>query len=108
MLKTLATLLLVAAPLSGAAVANPVDNSAYARTIVHFETIVQTAPGDSAAWLNLGMAYRALGRTSAANAAFGHVLALDNATLQDRFGSDVWSHTLARQAMSNDAQITLR
>ena len=108
MFKSIAACLLVAAPLSGAAVADPVDNSAYVRTVAHFETAVRTGPNDSAAWLNLGMAYRALGQTSAANAAFTRVLALDNVTLQDRFGSDVWSHTLARQAMSTDTQVTLR
>ncbi len=112
MFKYLATPLLVAASLSGVAVANPVDKSStsmkYERTVSVFEQAVKRAPGDETAWLNLGMAYRELGRTADAHAAFAKVLVLENATLQDRFGNDVWSHQLARTALAKMPQIASR
>ncbi len=98
--------------LSTPALAQPVDisvmGSRYSATIAYYEPIVARSPKDAEAWLNLGMAYRALGRYAEARAALDHVVALDNATLQNRFDDDVWSHSLARNGLATMAQSASR
>ncbi|MBY0521311.1 MAG: tetratricopeptide repeat protein [Sphingomonas sp.] len=99
--------LLVATPLSVPAVAHPTtpaaasDVRALNYTISYFQAALKRDNRDQEAWLNLGMAYRKLDRTADATTALRHVLALDNIVLQDRNGDDVWSHTLASQALAD-------
>ena len=96
----LAAGLLATAMFSAPAIANATA-AQYERTVAVLEPIVTQSPDDVEAQLNLGMAYRALGRQAEARTALNAVMRLDNETLQNRYGSDVWSHSLAREALAN-------
>ncbi len=95
----LAAALLATATLSAPAAAG-VTAAQYERTIAVLEPMVAQSPNDAEAQLNLGMAYHALGREAEARTALHAVMRLDNETLQNRYGSDVWSHSLAREALA--------
>lgn len=72
-----------------------------AQLVAGWEQTLARSPNDIEALVNLGMAYRALGREGDARAMLTRVVALDNTVLQDRVGTDVWSRSLARDALRN-------
>ena len=115
MIRIVAFSLLVAAPLSTAAVANPVDNSARASYAVvqtdslsQLEAVAARSPRDGAAFSDLAAAYLRAGRTADAHNAYRKVLALDNVTLTTRTGNDIWSHDVARYMLADNQRITSR
>lgn len=95
--------------------AQPVDNAAmtitgdrFAPQVSALEARVSSAPNDETAWLNLGILYSHQGRASDATAALQHVLALDNAVVQNQFGDDVWTHGWAKSVYPRTTALTLR
>lgn len=107
MTKTLVISSLVAALLSGAAVANPVDNYAandvtsgrYAAAIVTLESKMRENPRDESTLLNLALAYRKANRKAEATALYEQVLALDNYALNTTRGTPMWSHDVALRGL---------
>ncbi len=107
MLKSLATALLVATPLSTAAVANPVDNYAakavssgdYASAITTLEAQMRENPNDESTLLNLALAYRKAKRIAEAQALYERVLTLDNYALNTTRGVPMWSHDVALRGL---------
>ena len=106
--KLLATCLLVSAPLSPLAAANPVDNYAepqiaaaqYASAIARLEAQKRADPMDESTLLNLALAYRHSGRMAEAAKLYRRVLQLENAQLNTTIGKPMWSHDVARAALT--------
>ena len=104
----------VVMPMS-AAIAQPVDNSILTVTgertdtaLTAYQARVASAPGDEMAWLNIAILQAHAGRANEAQQAIAHVMALDNAVVQNQFGDDVWSHNWAQNVAPRVTQISLR
>ena len=108
--------LLVAAPLSVSAVANPVDNYAtgalsaarYDVAIVRLEAVVAEDRSDPSALLNLALAYAHVGRNSESRALYARVLRHDDAVLDTVAGEPVFAHRVARAGLSRPLALTAR
>jgi len=100
--------LIVLAPVSTSALAQPVDNYAvtaiadarYASAVARLEAKVKSMPNDETAWINLAIAYRHTGRSDDAVAAYTRVLKLDNVELDTATGQPMWSHDVARAGLA--------
>jgi cellulose synthase operon protein C len=116
MIKLLVTSLLVAAPLSIAAAAEPVDNYAakavvagdYRAAITTLEGAMRANPTDESTLLNLALAYRKAGRTAEAQALYERVLTLDNYALNTTRGVPMWSHDVALKALGRPTGLASR
>lgn len=115
-MKKLVISLLVAAPLSTAAVANPVDNyGAHAIQASDFTTAetrlsawLERAPMDRSALINLAHVYRETGRARDANLLYTRVLHRPDVQLETTAGTPVWSHDVARAGLSGTVSLALR
>ena len=116
MRKTLVIGLLALAPLSAPAMADPVDNYAapaiiggrYMNAVTRLEAQVRRAPGDESALLNLGIAYRHMGREADARAALARVLTLPDVELDTVNGIAIMAHDAARRALATNLRFTAR
>lgn len=117
MVKYVVISLLVAAPLSIAAAASPVDNyaqqkivlSQYANAARALEAQTHADPFDESALLNLAYVYRRTGREAEAVRLYRRVLQLENAELNTTSGKPSWSHDVARAALAAPSTtITMR
>ena len=116
MIKKIAICLLVAAPLSAPAVAAPVDGQAMTQrataqnavSIKNLETTTRLSPSDGGSYIELAAAYLRAGRTADAMRAFHRALVLDNEMMDTGNGNSVWSHEIARQALSHEVTLTAR
>jgi Flp pilus assembly protein TadD len=116
MTKYLVIALLVAAPLSIAAAADPVDNYAvnditkarYASAIEQLERDYARRPSDESILLNLALAYRHAGRQAEAETLYRKVLAMQDYELDTIGGKPVWAHDVARRALGQKVELTAR
>ena len=116
MLKKIALGLLVAAPLSAPAAANPVAGQSAAMTaqadnavmLKGLETAARMSPSDGGAAIELANAYMRAGRTVDAMAHYRRALQLDDVMMQTRLGDDIWAHEIARKALAADVRMTAR
>ena len=114
--KKLLISLLVAAPLSTAAVANPVDNyGANAIRVADFATAesvlnrrLDRAPADHSALINLAYVYQHTARSREANALYARVLNRADVRLRSAAGTPVSSHDVARAGLSGNISIAMR
>ena len=114
--KILSCCLLVAAPLSVAAVANPVDNYAataltearYDAAVARLEAVVAEDRSDPSALLNLALAYAHVGRHAEARGLYARVLRHDDAVLDTVSGDPVYAHRVARAGMTRPVTLTSR
>lgn len=86
------------------ALSQPVDNS----SVEALQRVASRSPSDAAAQYELAVGYFKAGQTADARTAFRHVLSMDNVTLTTPKGEDVWSHQLARRALSSDVLVAAR
>lgn len=108
--------LLVAAPLSTAAVANPVDNygaaaiqtADFATAETQLSAWLQRAPMDRSALINLAHVYRETGRAHEANLLYTRVLHRSDVQLETTAGTPVWSHDVARAGLGGTVSIAMR
>ncbi|MFT6571044.1 MAG: cytochrome c-type biogenesis protein CcmH/NrfG [Sphingomonas echinoides] len=110
MTKMIALSLLVLAPLSAPAVANPTaatpSASAAAQNadaITTLETRVRLNPDDGGRHIELAAAYLRSGRTAEALTAFRRARALDNEMLETPTGDAIWSHQIADRVLARAA-----
>lgn len=115
-MKKLLISLLVAAPLSTAAVANPVDNYAadaiqaadFATAEARLNARLQRVPMDRSALINLAHVYRETGRAREANQLYTRVLNRTDVQLETTAGTPVWSRDVARAGLSGTVSIAMR
>ena len=79
-----------------------------ARTIRVLEDETRRAPRDGGAAIELAAAYQRAGRTADADTAFRRALTLDNAMLETPTGDAIWSHAVARRALTHDTALASR
>lgn len=79
-----------------------------AGTVRSHEAAVRLEPRDSGAQIELAAAYQRAGRLVDARAALRQALALDNVMLETPSGDAVWSHAVARRALSGEVALTSR
>ena len=117
MTKTYLIPLLVAASLSGAAVANPVDNyyaardivqARYASAISQLESQYARDPSDESVLLNLALAYRHAGRETDAQHLYRKVLTMTDYELDSAGGKPIWAHDLARRSLATTIVLSAR
>ncbi len=116
MIKYLIIPLLVAAPLSVAAAADPVDNYAahdigkarYALAITQLERDYARRPTDESILLNLALAYRHAGRQAEAVVLYRRVLAMQDYELDTVSGKPMWAHDVARRALGERVVLSAR
>jgi tetratricopeptide (TPR) repeat protein len=116
MKKALVTLLLVAAPLSPLAAADPVDNYAakavsagqYRAAIAKLEADLRNDPNDESTLLNLALAYRKTGQHARAVALYERVLKLQNYALDTTRGTPIWSHDVALRGLGRPTGLAAR
>lgn len=115
-MKKLVISLLVAAPLSTAAVANPVDN--YGATAIQsadlataearLNAYLRKAPADQPALLNLAHIYRQTARAHQANTLYQRVLNRSDVLLTTTQGTATSSHAVARAGLTETASFAMR
>jgi cytochrome c-type biogenesis protein CcmH/NrfG len=110
MFKTVMLSLLVAAPLAAApAAANPSDKATAQNAAVStLENYTRVAPSDGGAFIELAQAYTRANRPVEATAAYRRALELDNVMMVTSTGDSVWSHQIARAALSRVQEVTAR
>jgi Flp pilus assembly protein TadD len=116
MIKYLVIPLLVVAPLSNAAAADPVDNYAanditkarYALAITQLERDYARRSGDESILLNLALAYRQSGRSTEAATLYRKVLSMQDYELDTTSGKPAWAHDVARRALGEKVILTAR
>jgi Flp pilus assembly protein TadD len=116
MIKYLVISLLVVAPLSVVAAADPVDNygvndiqkARYTLAINQLERAYARRPSDESILLNLAFAYRKAGRAADAATLYRKVLSMQDYELNTVSGTPVWAHDLARQALGEKPVLTAR
>ncbi|WP_353203590.1 hypothetical protein [Sphingomonas sp.] len=99
--------ILVAAAAVAPAAAAPARNAA-AADVRALEAVSQISPSDGGVAIELAAAYQRAGRIADANTALRRALTLDNAMLETPTGDSVWSHQIARQALTRDAALASR
>ena len=104
MAKLIALALLVAAPLSAPAVAAPVP----AGSVATLEAVTRVNPADGGAAIELAQAYLRADRPGEAATTYRRALALDNVMLETPSGDSVWSHQVARKALSTATVLSSR
>ena len=104
-LKYAIAILVAAAAVAPAAAAASRDPAADVRSL---EAVAKLSPNDGGVAIELAAAYRSAGRAADANTALRRALVLDNAMLETPTGDSVWSHQVARQALSHDIVLTSR
>lgn len=102
---TIASGVLAAALLATPALAANHDRAAAVQSL---ETEVRFSPDDSGAVIELAAAYQRAGRSADANTALRRVLTLDNRMLETPTGDAVWSHDVARRALTRDSALASR
>jgi len=104
MVKLIALALLVAAPLSAPAVAAPVPTS----SVATLEADTRINPADGGAAIELAQAYLRAERPGEAANAYRRALTLNNVMLETPTGDSVWSHQVAKHALSNATMLSSR
>lgn len=115
-MKSLLISLLVAAPLSTVAVANPVDNYAasairasdFTTAETQLNARLQRVPVDRVALINLAHVYRHTARAREANMLYARVLDRQDVQLETTDGTPVWSHDVARAGLRGTVSIAMR
>ena len=117
MTKMIVIPMLLAASLSGAAVASPVDNfyaardivqARYAPAIIQLEGQYARDPSDESVLLNLALAYRHADRNIDAQHLFRKVLVMPDYELNTADGKTVWAHDLARRSLATNIVLSAR
>jgi hypothetical protein len=104
MKKMIALSLLVVTPLSAApAVASPADTN-----IQSSENAATISPRDGGAQIELAQAYLRADRPGEAANAYRRALTLDNVMLETPTGDSIWSHQVAKHALSQSTTLTAR
>ena len=96
--------LALAAPIGTPAIAA----SKYPIAITSFETVARLSPSDGGAQIELAGAYARAGRVAEAKNALRRALTLDNMMLETSSGDAIWSHEVARRALSRDVVSSAR
>lgn len=110
-MKTMVMLsLLVAAPLAAIPAAAASNDGATAKkaTVVTLKNYTRVAPRDGGAYIELANALVRDNRPAEAAAAYRRALQLDNIMMVLPNGSAIWSHEIARIALSRVQQLSAR
>ncbi|GGA42384.1 hypothetical protein [Sphingomonas psychrolutea] len=98
--------ILVAAAAVAPAAAAPARN--IAADVRALEAVSRISPSDGGVAIELAAAYQRAGRVADANTALRRALTLDNAMLETPTGDSVWSHNVAKRALSQGAALAAR
>lgn len=110
-MKTMVMLsLLVAAPLAAIPAAAAPSNTPTAKyaSITTLESYARVAPSDGGAYIELANAYMRANRPVEAAAAYRRALKLDNVMMVLPNGDSIWSHEVARTALTRVQELTVR